>query len=243
MLPDKIITHEHASVLPVDTFFDLAVEKLLETHEKLDQLPKNPFGDDTPSLLGLKTELGLPTSNTEILSEIMQQAVLGTLTGAFGMAAHSGASTAVDFGVSMMAEAKNDNKTNRTAFKRAAEPKSTSAFKSAFKKAEPAKKPMAMPSTNIVRAAVQKQQMASYKNALKARRRLERQLADLKEKIQLLSVYKKQDISYVKMSADGKELTPINGKPRFVFEMERKKHDNRMAYEYHMGAPAPRMAA
>ncbi|HEY8964156.1 MAG TPA: hypothetical protein VIN59_06825 [Alphaproteobacteria bacterium] len=242
MLPNQIINHEHASVLPVDTFYDLAVEKLLETHEKLDQLPKNPFGDDTPNLTALKGDLGIPTSDTEILSQIMQNAVIGALAGTFGVVAHSATANAIDFGISMMSESKNEN-TPRQTFKRASDHKPTNGFRATFKKAhEPAKKP-AMPHTNILRQAMMKKQMASYKNTLQTRKRLERQLADLKEKIQLLNIYKKQDISYVKLSADGKELTPINGKPRFVFEMERKKHENRMAYERQFNAPAPRLAA
>jgi len=188
-LPKKIESAETASVLPVDTFYTLAVEKLETIHDKLDSLPKNPAGDNTPSLLALKAAFNVHENNNTDFSMFlmggMQQMALGALTGAFGLA--TGAGQMLDIGSSFITDkADNDNETrkgqsNRSVFKRAATP-GKSSERLSFKRApSPASKPAAMPATHILRAAMQRKQQAAYKKTLKQRRALERQLLELKE--------------------------------------------------------------
>lgn len=240
-LPDKLLHAEHASSMPIDKFYELAIDKLEELHEKLDRLPKNPYGDDTPTLEGLKADFNVREEKPVDMSMFIMGGFQALGLGALGLSA--GATHAADFALGYAAERRANQNTPsaRNSFGAAAKP-AKAGTRYAFKQ-EPAKKPL-IPATSIVRAAMKRKQMASYTNTLKQRRALESKLRDLKQMFRDLNLYKDLKVTDVMMTENGKELRALyTDKPVFVHKPEEQKYRKRMEMELKLGRKLPKAPA
>lgn len=235
-LPQNIERIEYATVMPIADMRDLAIAKVESLHEALDALPKNPYGDNTPTLNQLKTTMQISDNQNDFsmfLAGSVEMGLSSLFAGALGLSGIG--AQALDVATSATSQNMAQKQSQKTTFTRAANANSSkSVFSAAAKKPEfkRAPQPNAGPQTSIAKKAAtnaaKKKQFAAYKATLHKRQKLERKLLEVGTMIEYLNDLRKDsnNAGYAAMTADGMSFDPLTNSPKNLVHIKDKRLQN-----------------